>query len=147
MKVARTIMIAGAAVFALATQASAYTLSGTIPPHAPPKSVVLHPHMPLPPLVRLTMSAPAVNAGVSYALTYCIGPAANPCGLPGEWTADVPAGQTVVRTVPASAFTNKVFASAKAPKNPCPTRCRSTRGFDRVKSHDRASAVAAPVMV
>jgi hypothetical protein len=129
MKVARTIMIAGAAVFALATQASAYTLSGTIPPHAPPKSVVLHPHLPLPQLVRLTMSAPPVNAGVSYALTYCIGPVANPCGLPGEWTVEVSAGQTVVRTVPASAFTNKVFVVGQGTKKAVPYKVQIDPGL------------------
>ena len=81
MKTAIKTMMLGIAACAFAAPAFAYTLSGTIPPHAPPKSVVLHPHMPLPPLVRLTMSAPPVNAGVSYALTYCIGPAANPMRL------------------------------------------------------------------
>ncbi len=129
MKVARTIMIAGAAVFALAAQASAYTLSGTIPPHAPPKSVVLHPHMPLPSLVRLTMSAPPVNAGVPYALTYCIGPAANPCGFSNDWTVEVPAGQTVVRTVPASLFTNKVFVVGQGTKKPVPYKVQIAPGL------------------
>jgi hypothetical protein len=129
MKVARTIMIAGAAVFALAAQAAAYTLSGTIPPHAPPKSVVLHPHLPLPPLVRLTMSAPPVNAGVPYALTYCIGPATNPCGFSNDWTVEVPAGQTVVRTVPASLFTNKVFVVGQGTKKPVPYKVKIDPGL------------------
>jgi hypothetical protein len=129
MKVASTIMIAGAAVFALSAPASAYTLSGTIPPHAPPKSVVLHPHIPLPPLVRLTMSAPPVNAGVPYALTYCIGPAANPCGLPNDWAVEVSAGQTVVRTVPASLFTGKVFVVGQGTKKSVPYKVQIDPGL------------------
>ena len=124
----KTIMI-GVAACAFAAPAFAYTLSGVIPPHAPPKSVVLHPHMPLPPLVRLTMSAPPVNAGVSYALTYCIGPAANPCGLPGEWTVEVPAGQTVVRTVPASLFTHKVFVVGQGTKKAVPYKVQIDPGL------------------
>jgi hypothetical protein len=122
-------MMLGIGACAFAAPAFAYTLSGTIPPHAPPKSVVLHPHIPLPPLVRLTMSAPPVNAGVPYALTYCIGPAANPCGLPNDWAVEVSAGQSVVRTVPASLFAGKVFVVGQGTKKSVPYKVQIDPGL------------------
>lgn len=117
MKAAVTIAIAGAALCALATQASAYTLRGYIPPGRKP--VVIHLHRPLPPgMITLILSAPKVNAGVPYAIDYCIGPASNPCGLPGDWTANVPEGQTVTRIVPSSLFGGKVFVVGQGTRRP-----------------------------
>ena len=68
MKTAIKIAIAGAAVCALATQAFAYTLSGTIPPGR--RSVVLHLHQPLPAgMTILTLSAPLrITPAYPYAL-------------------------------------------------------------------------------
>jgi hypothetical protein len=119
MKIGVKIVIAGAAVCALATEASAYTLRGVIPPGRRP--VVLHLHQPLPPgMTTLVMTAPPVNAGVPYSLTYCIGPASNPCGLPDDWTAEVPAGQTVTRLVPTSIFTGKIFVVGQGTRKSVP---------------------------
>jgi hypothetical protein len=119
MKTAIKIAIAGAALCALATDAFAYTLSGTIPPGRRP--VVLHLHQPLPAgMTILTLSAPPVNAGVPYALGYCIGPASNPCGLPSDWTVNVPAGQSVMQIVPTSIFAGKVFVVGQGTRKPVP---------------------------
>lgn len=117
MKIAVTIAIAGAALCVLATEASAYTLRGTIPPGRRP--VVIHLHNPLPPgMTTLILSAPKVNAGVPYAVDYCIGPVSNPCGLPDDWTVSVPEGQTVTRIVPSSIFTGKVFVAGQGTRRP-----------------------------
>lgn len=67
---------------AFTAPALAYTINGTIL------------HRPLQPsLMRFKFSAPPKNAGVPYALDFCIGPAANPCGLPSSHVINVPEGQ------------------------------------------------------
>jgi hypothetical protein len=77
---------------AFTAPAFAYTINGTIPPGRAP--VVIHLHRPLQPsLMRFKFSAPPKNAGVPYALDFCIGPAANPCGLPSSHVINVPEGQ------------------------------------------------------
>src|SRR5579862_2402363 len=83
MKIAITSLLLGAAICAFAVPARAYTINGTIPPHSPPKPVLINLPKPLPPgILKLTFTAPPVNAGVRYVITLCIGPAAHPCGLP-----------------------------------------------------------------
>jgi hypothetical protein len=120
MKVVIKLMIAGAAVCALAAPAFAYTLSGVLAPGQ--KNRVLTLRKPIPAFVKLTMTAPPVNAGVDYAIGFCIGPRSNPCGLPDDWTVDVPKGQTVVRVVPGSIFTNKIFVVGQGTAKPVPYR-------------------------
>src|ERR1700685_3224078 len=105
MKLAIKAALAAAAGCAFAAPAFAYTLTGTVPAGT---TIVLHlqPY-PLPGLAKFTMSAPAVNAGVAYALDYCTAPAgAAPCS---DWDASVAAGATVIRTVPTYMLQNKVF--------------------------------------
>jgi hypothetical protein len=121
MKIAVKIAIAAGALCALASHAFAYTLSGVIPPASPPKPVVLHLHTPLPPgRMLLRFYAPPVNAGVNYAIDFCIGPAFNPCGLPTSTTVTVPRGQTRLLVVESSIFTNNIFVAGQGTKRPVP---------------------------
>jgi hypothetical protein len=108
MKTVLKAIAAGIAVGALTVPAFAYTISGTIPSGR--RSVVINLHKPIPPgFVRLTMTAPPKNAGVPYDLSFCIGPAANPCGLPTDHDFTVPEGQTRVEVVPATFFSGNIF--------------------------------------
>jgi hypothetical protein len=92
----------GAAACALAAPAFAYTINGTIPPHAPPQPVTIALHQPIGPgILKLTFTAPPVNAGVRYVISFCIGPAAHPCVLP----LSVLEGQQAVVPVDANLFT------------------------------------------
>ncbi len=69
-------------------------LSGTLPPGV--RSKILAVRLPASAqLMYFRFSAPPVNAGVNYALDYCIGPRPNPCGLGIAVT--VPEGQTRLR--------------------------------------------------
>lgn len=118
--VLKTMMTGVAALCAFAAPAFAYTFSGTIPATTPPKPIVLHLYLPVPGLMKITMKAPPVHAGVDYALSYCIGPAANPCGSTDSWSVQVPRGQTVYITVPSSRFTGKVFVVGQGTSRPVP---------------------------
>jgi len=77
MKKAIKILIAITAMCAFAAPASAYTLTGTLPPNG--KLVAIHLHKPIPHnLIKLTLSGPPGppnTPGVSYpfTLTFCRG--------------------------------------------------------------------------
>jgi hypothetical protein len=70
--------------------------------------------------LRFKFSAPAFNAGVAYALDFCIGPASNPCGLPTSYVVNVPGGQERLAVVPASIFTDNVLTVGQGTKVPVP---------------------------
>jgi hypothetical protein len=85
------------------------TLNGTIPATTPPTPVVIleankesGPGGPL----KFKFSAPMPGA---YALNFCIGPAANPCGLPTSYVVVVPGGQERLALVDAGIFKNNVL--------------------------------------
>jgi hypothetical protein len=101
----------GAAVWSLAGPAFAYTINGTIPPHAPPEPITIALHQPISPgILKLTFTAPPVNAGVRYVITFCIGPARNPCLLP----LSVLEGQQAVVPVDANLFTAEHYVISVA---------------------------------
>ena len=108
MKIAIKSTMIGVAACAFAAPAFAYTISGTIPPgHRP---VVIPLHRPIKPgFMKLSLTAPPKNAGVPYALDFCIGPAANPCGLPTDRVFTVDKGQTRIESVDAAIFQTNVF--------------------------------------
>jgi len=70
--------------------------------------------------LRFKFSAPAFNAGVKYALNFCIGPASNPCGLPTSYVVVVPGGQDQLAVVPASIFIDDVLTVSQGTKVPVP---------------------------
>jgi hypothetical protein len=102
MKALLKTTLAGAAACAFAAPAFAYTINGTIPPHEPPEPVTIALHQPISPgILKLTFTAPPVNAGVRYVITFCIGPASHPCLLP----LSILEGQQAVVPVDANLFT------------------------------------------
>jgi hypothetical protein len=92
----------------LPAQALAYTISGVIPPGRTP--VVIDLRRPLPRFrVPFTFSAPRTNAGVRYALSFCLGPAANPCGMPTSHVVNVPEGQSRTTSFPTILFGTNIL--------------------------------------
>ena len=121
MKTAIKAIVAAAALCAFAAPASAYTLAGVIPPSSPPKPVTLHLHQPIPKgLILFIFYAPPVNAGVAYAIDFCIGPAFNPCGLPTSTVVTVPRGQTRILVVESNIFAHNIFVASQGTKKPVP---------------------------
>jgi hypothetical protein len=111
MKAVGKAIATGIAVCALTVPAfaSAYTINGVIRPRTKPYVISLHKPIPAG-LVQLTLSALPKNAGVPYALDFCIGPAANPCASPGSQVFTVFPGQPLVVMVQWYAFSGNVFA-------------------------------------
>jgi hypothetical protein len=119
MKTAIKAMLLAAVACACSTQAFGYTIHGTIP--AGRRPVVIHLRKPLPPgFLRFTFYAPPVNAHVPYAITFCIGPAANPCGLPTDYTVEVPAGQTRTGVVNSALLRTNIFVVGQGTRVPVP---------------------------
>jgi hypothetical protein len=119
MKVAIKAMLLAGAVCTCSTQVFAYTIHGTIPPGGKP--VVIHLHKPLPPgFIRFSFYAPPVNAHVPYAILFCIGPPANPCGLPTDYTVEVPAGQTRIGFVNSGMLRTHIFVVGQGTRVPVP---------------------------
>jgi hypothetical protein len=103
-----------------APPASAQTLSGVIPPGKTVTLSVQRPLIPRP--LRFTFSAPPVNAHVRYALSYCIGPRSNPCGLPTDIVVVVPMGATKAATYPSTLFLKNAFVVGQGTRVPTPYR-------------------------
>jgi hypothetical protein len=89
------------------------TLSGTIPPSKPVTPMVIiqangesGPGGPL----KFLFSAPTPGP---YVLSFCIGPAADPCASPTSYTVDVPAGQERLAIVDAGIFKDNVLVVAQ----------------------------------
>src|SRR5208283_569428 len=70
--------------------------------------------------LKFKFSAPASNAGVKYALNFCIGPAKNPCGSRTSYVVVVPEGEERIGVVPASIFRNNVPVVTQGTKVPVP---------------------------
>jgi hypothetical protein len=70
--------------------------------------------------LKFKFTAPSFNAGVSYALSFCIGPATNPCGLPTSYVVQVPGGEERLAVVPASTFANNVLVVGQGTTRPVP---------------------------
>ena len=123
MKVQIKSLLVGVFASAFATQALAYTISGVIPPgHTP---VVINLHRPIGPgLIRFVFSAPRKDAGVLYALDFCIGPAANPCGRPGAHVVNVPVGATRSANFSSALFSTNVLVVGQGTRVPAPYSVR-----------------------
>jgi hypothetical protein len=121
MKLAIKAIVATAGLCAFAAPAFAYTISGVIPPSAPPKPVVVHLHQPIPPgKILFRFYAPKVNAGVPYAVDFCIGPTFNPCGLATSTDVTVPAGQQRLLIVDTNVFAHNILVAGQGTKKPVP---------------------------
>jgi hypothetical protein len=119
MKTPIKAMMVGAAACALSAQAFAYTINGVIPPGTTP--VVINLQKPIRPgLMKFRFYAPPKNAGVPYALDFCIGLSVNPCGLPGSHVVNVPKGQVRSAAFPSATFATDVLVVGQGTKVPVP---------------------------
>jgi hypothetical protein len=93
------------------------TLNGTVP--AGGTVVILQPHhqQGATGTVKFKFSAPRPGG---YAFNFCIGPAANPCGMPGAYVVVVPASEERLAVVPASMLANNVLVVGQGTKDPLP---------------------------
>jgi len=58
--------------------------------------------------LKFKFSAPAPTPG-GYALSFCVGPATNPCGTTTSYVVSVPGGEERLAVIPAAALTNNVL--------------------------------------
>jgi hypothetical protein len=70
--------------------------------------------------LKFKFTAPSFDAGVPYALTFCVGPVTNPCGSPTSYTVQVPAGEERLAVVPAQVFANNVLVVGQGTRRPVP---------------------------
>jgi hypothetical protein len=103
-------------------EAFAYiTLNGTIPAGTTPVVILQANNQPgATGVIKFKFSAPAHDAGVPYVLSFCIGPASNPCGLPTSYVVDVPGGQERLAVVNANVFATNVLVVGQGTKRPVP---------------------------
>ncbi len=120
MRLGARLLIAALCACVLPTPGMAsQTLSGVLPPGTRLK--ILAVKRPVPPQqMHFRFYAPPVNAGVPYALDFCIGPRANPCGLPSDIVVNVPKGQTRLATYSSALFATKVLAVGQGTARPVP---------------------------
>ena len=112
MKTVLKTMMIGVAACAFAAPAFAYTINGTIPGTSPPIAI----HLQKPPsskgYLKLTVSSPPVNAGVPYAVNFCVNYASapHPCSstTKGAGSLIVP-GQQAIVFVPASIYPKEII--------------------------------------
>jgi hypothetical protein len=114
-------LVIGIAACTLASPTSAYTINGVIPPGTTP--VVINLRQPIKPgLLRFRFYARPTNAGVPYAIDFCIGPAFNPCGLPAPTShvINVPKGQVRSANFDSGIFATNVFVVGQGTRVPVP---------------------------
>lgn len=97
---------------------AAVVLKGTIPP-GPTPVVIIQPHKQagVTGVVKFKFSAPTPGA---YTLGFCIGPAANPCGMATSYVVQVHGGKQSLAVVPASMFENNVLAVSQGTSSALP---------------------------
>ena len=123
MKTAMRSLLKTAVAFALsaamAQPAFAYiTLNGTIPGgRATVVIIQANNQTGATGTLKFKFSAPTPG---SYALSFCIGPAANPCGLATSYVVVVPGGQERLAVVDASIFKNNVLVVGQGTTQPLP---------------------------
>ena len=103
-----TLMAAGFLAVQTPPAFAAVTLSGTAPVSRSPL-VIIQPHNQSVArgVVKFKFSAPTAGA---YTMGFCIGPAANPCGMATSYVVQVPGGQERMAVVDASIFEKNVLA-------------------------------------
>jgi hypothetical protein len=110
MRTRNRILAALAMICSLPAPAEAgQTITGTLPPGRRLAILAVRKPSLVQPL-QFRFYAPPVNAGVDYALNFCIGPRANPCGLPSDIVVNVPKGQTRLETFSSDLFATNVLA-------------------------------------
>ena len=122
LKATLAIAVALALSFLFAREAYAFiTFNGTIPAGTTPVVILQANNQPgAAGVLKFKFSAPAHDAGVAYALNFCIGPASNPCGLPTSYVVVVPSGQERLAVVNANVFATNVLVVGQGTKRPVP---------------------------
>ncbi len=101
------------------------TFSGVLPPGT--KEKILPVKLPArPTLWHFQFYAPPVNAGVNYALGFCVGPRSNPCGLHTDITFDVLKGQTRTANLSSNLFRTRVLTVGQGTRRPVPYKVTIT---------------------
>jgi len=97
---------------------AAIVLKGTIPTGGAPV-VVIQPHKmgAIIGVVKFKFSAPTAGA---YTMGFCIGPAANPCGMATSYVVQVHGGKEQLAVVPASMFESNVLAVSQGTSSALP---------------------------
>jgi hypothetical protein len=124
MNIRTKAMMVGVVACALPAQALGFEqLNGTIPAGTAPVVIIQankQSGATATGVLKFKFSAPAVNAGVPYALSFCIGPETNPCGLPSSYVVNVPAGEDRLAVVDASVFASNVLVVGQGTRVPVP---------------------------
>lgn len=126
MKIGTRALMAIMIAFALSTicipEARAYiTLNGIVPVgRAGVVILQAHKQTGTTDTLKFKFTAPSFDAGVKYALDFCIGPSTNPCGLPTSYVVNVPGGEERLAVVPSSVFVNNVLIVAQGTNRPVP---------------------------
>ena len=96
------------------------SLQGTIPAGTTPVVILQANHQTgATGVVKFKFSAPAPRPG-GYALSFCIGPASNPCGLSTSYVVNVPASESRLAVVDASIFKDNVLVVGQGTRQPLP---------------------------
>jgi hypothetical protein len=116
MKAAVKTVLLGIVACTFAAPAFAYTINGTIAPTMPPKWVAVHLQKPASSntYLKLTLSSPPVNAGIGYAINFCVALASAPVSSPCASYSTVAGslilpGQQAIVFVNANAYPNYVI--------------------------------------
>jgi hypothetical protein len=123
MKTAMRTLLTIAVAFALSVTSmqqafASITLNGTIPAGTTPVVIIqANPQSGATGVLKFKFSAPTAGA---YKLSFCIGPAANPCGLATSYVVTVPGGQERLAVVDASVFKNNVLVVGQGTTQPLP---------------------------
>jgi hypothetical protein len=123
MNTIRKSLIAGVAALTLVSLIAqptfaAITLSGTVPVgRAGLVLIQANRQLKSSGVLKFKFSAPTAGA---YAFNFCIGPAANPCGLPTSYVVVVRGGEERLAVVDASVFVDNVLTVGQGTNNPLP---------------------------
>ena len=123
MKIAIRILLIAAVVLALSVALAQpalaqITLNGTVPAGTTPVVIIqANNQTGATGVVKFKFSAPTAG---KYAFSFCIGPAANPCGLATSYVVNVPGGQERLAVVDASIFKNNVLTVGQGTTQPLP---------------------------
>lgn len=70
-------------------------------------------------VLKFKFSAPAPKPG-GYALSFCVGPASNPCGMANSFVVNVPASEERIVLIDASVFATNVLTVGQGTSTPVP---------------------------
>jgi hypothetical protein len=82
-----------------------------------PLLVVAHKQSGATDTLKFKFSAPTPGA---YALSFCIGPATNPCGTTTSYVVSVPGGEERLAVIPAAALMDRVLRVSQGTNQPLP---------------------------